>query len=231
MRLGVKRPAGGACIVFGNGPSVDIFESRVNRVLVPTVGCNRVFDVDHYCFMWQGNWWKALYDGKVTTADVHTLQRPAQVKWMVDQYREYDRYNVTGYKKLPTSKYREGQMAPPGKLAEGTPCTNAGQWAIEVALHLGYKDLFLCGFDMGFGEGHCGKPGDDLPPATDDLRLKQRRIMEAVAEQIEFGWPDVTVTNIGECTSLKAFPCDPSKMWHVAQGLSPERGLTKHISV
>lgn len=202
------------CLLLGNGPSLGRLLAREPEFLAPTIGMNRATDCDVYCFMWQGRYWNRLLSGEVTAERVFTLQRKAHVVWMLEQNPSLSRYQVHAVPKLPTGDYPDGQMAPTGNLDDGTPATMTGQFAIEVALHLGYREHYLVGFDLGDDEGHFDDDGEVADRAT---RERQRRIMGHVAAQMSERYPDAVVWNVGEGASMGAFPLAPERVCDVAR--------------
>jgi hypothetical protein len=202
------------CLLLGNGPSLARLLERRPEFLVPTIGMNRSTDCDTYCFMWQGRYWRKLLEGEVTAERVFTLQRRAHVVWMLEQNESLRRYQFHAVPKLPTDKYPDGQLAPTGNLDDGTPCTMTGQFAIEVALHLGHRELYLVGYDLGYSEGHFDGDNDVADHA---LRDRQRRIMGRVAAQVAERYWDAVVWNIGEGASMGAFPIAPERVCDVAR--------------
>lgn len=192
------RHPGESVLILGNGPSLGLLEP--DRLTIPTIGIHRSWrkmTSPYHVILRQPRYWGEIQRGEWKPNVIFTLA--GTVNWNTNAAMHNQtvwipfkniRKNIQGYGRLSFD------------LERGCHVSNAGVFAVEVALWLGFTKVHLIGYDLGEGEGHfCD---DDSP--EDRWRPIQRELMQIAADQLNAERRDVTVRNLNPASTVRSFP-------------------------
>ena len=180
--------------IIGGGPSLAGFDwKRLHAV--HTIGCNSAFllgaAVCNLCFFSDAQWFYAMerklesFAGRVVT---HSADIPRDHPWV----------SVVG--KRDDGLHRDA-------LGYGG---NSGCSAINLALLLGAKRVFLLGFDLKLGNAaQMNWHQHRVEPANADVFPKFLEGFQAIARDLPRVFPGCSIINLSSATALSVFPTQP----------------------
>ena len=190
--------------IIGGGDSLRDFDwLLLHREL--TIGCNNAYThgsrVCKICLFGDNKWFEdpkykhkeklAQFKGVVFTCSPHLLHSKIPWLWTVPREKQGLRTNALGWN------------------------GNTGASAVNLALILGAKRVFLLGFDMQLSDG--GKPNwhDDLIDKTNpDAYRRFLKHFRKVAADLPVRFPGRKIININANSALDLFPkLNPDSFW------------------
>lgn len=177
--------------IIGGGKSLEYFDwSLLNNKC--TIGCNDAYkhgvDISKVCFFGDTNWFDihkknlANYKGAVFT-NAPDLYK-TKLKWLWVMQRE-----------------------PSGIHTESLGWNyNTGACAINFAILLGAKRIFLLGFDMHLTKGQNNWHANQLAKPDPDIFSKFIEGFKKLKADLKNKYPEVEVINVTDNSSLDLFP-------------------------
>lgn len=178
--------------IIGGGPSLEGFDWDILKDK-NTIGCNSAFIHGHeickICIFGDIKWWvnsrEELKKFKGTVVTTAPKLEMADVPW------------------LKTMKRVHSGLALDGLGWNG----NTGASAINLALLLGAKRIFLLGFDMKLGSyGQANWHDRRFEPAREEVYIRFLRGYIDVARDLQSLFPDAEVFNVTDDSDLNVFP-------------------------
>lgn len=201
----LPKPSWKGCDVFviGGGPSLSDFDWELLRDK-RTIGCNDAFmfgpQICKVCIFSDREWWRQYEQDLVRYVSqggvVFTNRELPEVRTYPWLY--YVRRAVTGLHK--------------DKLGYNG---NTGMSAINLALILGAKRVFLLGFDMKMSEGQSNwHPAFDKTRTGADVLQKFAHKAQIVVSDWKSKFADREIINVTSDSALEGFPkVDPVTFW------------------
>lgn len=180
--------------IIGGGHSLESFDfSLLEPEDIFTIGCNDAYvrgsDVCNICFFGDHKWWKEhkerleQFKGAVFTNVPQLQNDKTSWLWIMGRHARGLSADALGWNK------------------------NTGSGAVNLALLLGAKRVFLLGFDMHLSRnGKSNWHANNLDKPNKNVYLGFIRGFERLARDLPVKFPGREITNITDNSSLNMFP-------------------------
>ncbi len=180
--------------IIGGGPSLRGFNWPVLSSH-PVIGCNHAFrlgiDVCDVCVFGDHKFFERFhgelqdYEGPVVTNNRHLYTKQKELSWIT----------CMPYEKFGLHKHALGWNG------------NTGSVAINLAVHLGFTEILLLGFDMALNkdrEPNYHKHVIDIP--SDEAYKRFLKGFRHLKRDLDAKYPEVRVLNLNPDSYLNCFP-------------------------
>lgn len=194
-----------ACLLLGNGPSLDTID--LTRVVVPTIGMNRSwrkYNASYHCIFGRMPYLREIERGLHTPNVLFVASTGAEevLRWMKIHI---DMKNVAIINKASSPQVGWAEFPSKGWWPRLT-----GDFALRIAVYLGYNPIYLIGYDCGVDERHCNTrdangPFADFRDAPQNRHNSVKRFHK-LAEVLALVEPDLEIYNLSPTSAITCWP-------------------------